>query len=131
VRIVRFIFGNWALKGGALLLAVILYVGMIALQSTQQWPGKVAIQGVNQPANSFLVKPDTMPTVGSIRYIAPGDVRVAAESFSATIDLKDVKVAAGDSTLVKVQLIAEDPLSIPSRPRRSRSGSITGSLRQD
>jgi len=109
VRIIRFIFGNWALKGGALLLAGILYVGMIALQSTQQWPGKVAIQGVNQPANSFLVKPDTMPTVGSIRYIAPGDVRVAAESFSATIDLKDVKVAAGDSTLVKVQLIAEDP----------------------
>lgn len=109
MSIVRFIFRNWALKIGALLLAIILYVGMVALQSTQVWPGSVAIQGVHQPANSFLIKPGTMPTVGNIRYIAPGDVRVTKENFSATIDLKDAKVDASASTLVNVQLTADDP----------------------
>jgi YbbR domain-containing protein len=108
MNIFRFIFGNWALKAGALSLAVILYVGMVALQATQQWPGTVSIQPVNQPADSFLVSPQTLPAVGSIRYIAPPDVRVTADSFSATIDLKDVKVAS-TSTLVKVDLISEDP----------------------
>jgi YbbR domain-containing protein len=50
-----------------------------------------------------------MRSVGNIRYIAPGDVRVSKDSFSATIDLKNAKVSASDSTLVKVQLTAEDP----------------------
>jgi YbbR domain-containing protein len=108
VRIVRFIFRNWALKIGALLLAVILYVGMVALQSTQVWPGQVPITLVNQPANAVLIKPETMPTVGSIRYIAPADVPVSKDSFSATIDLNGAKVDATAGTLVKVQLTAED-----------------------
>jgi YbbR domain-containing protein len=109
VRILRFFFGNWTLKIGALALAVILYVGMVALQSTQQWPGQIPIQQVNQPANAYLVSPNPMPNVSSIRYIAPADVRISADSFSATIDLKDAKVGASDNTLVKVQLVAEDP----------------------
>lgn len=108
MRIVRFIFGNWALKIGAIVLAGILYVGMIALQSTQQWPGQVSIEPVHQPANSFVVKPETLPSVGNIRYIAPGDIPVSAASFSATIDLKETKVGAVN-TPVKVLLVAEDP----------------------
>ena len=109
MRIVRFIFRNWALKIGALLLAIILYVGMVALQSTQVWPGQVPITPVNQPANAFLIKPEIMPTVGSIRYIAPADVPVSKDSFSATIDLSGAKVDATASTLVRVQLTADDP----------------------
>ena len=109
MRIIRFIFGNWTLKIGALLLAVILYVGMVALQSTQQWPGTVPITPVNQPTDGTLIKPEPMPTVGSIRYIAPADVPVSKDSFSATVDLKNAKVDAAASTLVKVQLTADDP----------------------
>jgi YbbR domain-containing protein len=108
MRLVRFLFGNWALKIGALLLAIILYVGMVALQSTQQWPGQIAITPVNQPLASFLIKPETMPTVRDIRYIAPADVSVTKDSFSATIDLKDAKVDAGQTTLVSVQLTSDD-----------------------
>jgi YbbR domain-containing protein len=109
MRIVRFIFRNWALKIGALLLAIILYVGMVALQSTQVWPGQVPITPVNQPASAFLIKPEMMPTVGSIRYIAPADVPVSKDSFSATIDLTGAKIDATASTLVRVQLTADDP----------------------
>ena len=108
MRIVRFFFGNWTLKIGALLLAIILYVGMVALQSTQVWPGRVSIGQVNQSETAFLIKPDPMPTVGDIRYIAPADVPVTKDSFSATIDLKNAKIGANDSTLVNVQLTAED-----------------------
>ncbi len=109
MRIIRFIFRNWALKVGALLLAVILYVGMVVLQSTQVWPGQVPITPVNQPATAFLLKPDPMPTVGSIRYIAAADVPVSKDSFSATIDLSGAKIDAAASTLIKVQLTASDP----------------------
>lgn len=109
MRIVRFIFRNWALKIGAVLLAIILYVGMVALQSTQVWPGQVPITPVNQPATAFLLKPDPMPTVGSIRFIAPADVPISKDSFSATVDLSGAKVDAAASTLVKVQLMADDP----------------------
>ena len=109
MTLIRFLFRNWALKGGALLLAIILFVAMVALQSTQVWPGEVSIESVNQPANSFLIEPKTMPTVGSIRYIAPADVRISSSSFRATIDLKDAKVSSSENSLVKVQLVAEDP----------------------
>ena len=108
MSIVRFIFGNWALKIGAVLLAVILYVGMVALQSTQVWPGHIPIVQVNQPTTAWLLKPEALPSVGNIRYIAAPDVPVTKDSFSATIDLKDAKVDAGASTSVKVQLTAED-----------------------
>jgi YbbR domain-containing protein len=109
VRIFRFVFGNWALKIGALALAIILYVGMVALQSTQQWPGQIPIEQVNLPTASYLIKPEVMPTVAGIRYIAPADVPVSRDSFSATIDLKNTRVDASQTTLVKVQLTADDP----------------------
>jgi YbbR domain-containing protein len=109
MTVIHFLFRNWALKGGAILLAIILFVTMVALQSTQVWPGAVPIESVNQPPNSFLIKPDPMPTVEGIRYIASADVRVSPTSFRATIDLKDAKVSTSDDSLVKVQLVADDP----------------------
>ena len=109
MTLIRFLFRNWALKGGAMLLAIILFVAMVALQSTQVWPGEVAIEVVNQPLNAVLIKPDPLPTVGSIRYIASADVRVTSTSFRATIDLKDATVSSSDNSLVNVRLVAEDP----------------------
>jgi len=108
MTLIRFLFRNWALKGGAMLLAILLFVAMVAFQSTQVWPGEVSIEPVNQSPTAFLIQPHPMPTVGSIRYIAPADVRISSTSFRATIDLKDVSVSSSDNTLVKVQLVAED-----------------------
>jgi YbbR domain-containing protein len=108
MTVIHFLVRNWAMKGGALLLAIILFVAMVALQSTQSWPGQVSIEPVNQSPTLVLIKPDVTQTVGSIRYIAPPDVRVSATSFRATIDLKDAKASSSDS-LVKVQLVADDP----------------------
>lgn len=112
MTLIRFIFRNWALKGGAMLLAIILFVAMVAFQSNQVWPGEVSIEPVNQPLNAFLIKPHPMPTVGSIRYIASADVRVSSASFRATIDLKDVNVSSSDNTLVKVKLVADPGIQI-------------------
>jgi YbbR domain-containing protein len=106
MNIFRFIFGNWALKVGALLLAVILYVGMVALQTTQQWPGTVSITPVNQPTTGTLI--GTLPAVGHIRYLAPADVPITADTFTATINLADARVDPSASTLVKIKLSADD-----------------------
>jgi YbbR domain-containing protein len=113
MRVLRFIVRNWPLKIGAVLLAAILYVGMVALQTTQEWPGSIAIDLVNQPANSVLMKPDlslanSLPTVSNIRYIAAPDVPVTRDSFRATADLSNAKVTESEDSLVKVQLVAPD-----------------------
>lgn len=107
MRVVRFIVRNWPLKIGAVLLAVILYVAMVALQTTQQWPGTIAIDAVNQPANSYLI--GTIPQVGNIRYIAPPNVPISQSTFHAIIDLSSAKVSETDSSLVSVELTANDP----------------------
>jgi YbbR domain-containing protein len=96
------------------LLAIILYVGMVFLQATQQWPGTIAIEFVNQPVTAVLMKPDlslanSLPTVSNIRYVAAPDVPVTRDSFRARVDLANVKVSENEDTLVKVQLVAEDP----------------------
>jgi YbbR domain-containing protein len=108
MRVIRFIFRNWPLKIGAILLAVILYGAMVVLQTTQQFAGTVAVETLNQPDNSYLVKPDPMPAVSDIRFLAPADVPISQSSFRATIDLTDAKVSDSDYSWVKVQLVATD-----------------------
>lgn len=109
MRILRFILRNLPLKIGAVLLAVILYVAMVALQTTQQWPGTIAIEMVNQPVDASLVDPQSIPPVGDIRYIAPADVPVSQSSFRATADLANITPSETSSSLVKVQLVTDDP----------------------
>jgi len=108
MRIVRFIFRNWPLKIGAVLLAVMLYGAMVVLQTTQVFPGTVAVETVNQPANSYLVKPDPMPAVQDIRYLASADVPISQSSFRATIDLSGAQVSDSDYSWVKVNLVSTD-----------------------
>ncbi|MGA2512478.1 MAG: CdaR family protein [Candidatus Limnocylindrales bacterium] len=109
MRVLRFIVRNWPLKIGAVLLAVILYVAMVALQTTQQWPGTIAIDVVNQPANAYLLEPNPLPQVGNIRYLAAPDVPISQSSFRATIDLSNANVSETDPSLVRVELVADDP----------------------
>ena len=107
MRVVRFIVRNWPLKIGAVLLAAILYTAMVVLQTTSAWPGAIAIDPVNQPTTGYLVRPNPMPTVTGIRYIAPPDVPISQSSFRATVDLSTVKPSESD-TLVRVKLEADD-----------------------
>jgi YbbR domain-containing protein len=105
-RLGRFLVRNWPLKIGAILLAVILYAGMVILQSTAAWPGTVAITPVNYPPDSTVI--GTLPSVGNIRYIAAPEVPVTVGSFSATVDLANVKPSESDDALVNVNLVAVD-----------------------
>lgn len=122
MRVLRFIVRNWPLKIGAVLLAAVLYVGMVVLQTNQQWPGTVAIDIENLPANSSITQPATMPTVGSIRYIAPSDVPISQPTFQASLDLADAKVGESDYTWVRVNLVATDKrvLIIDYQPQQIR-----------
>jgi YbbR domain-containing protein len=108
MTIFRFFFRNWALKVGAVALSVILYVAMVSIQSTQQWPGQVPIEPLHQPTDSYLLKPDPWPKVSDIRFIAPADVPVSQASFRATVDLSGIQVGSGENSLVRVDLVAED-----------------------
>jgi YbbR domain-containing protein len=109
MRVLRFIVRNWPLKIGAVLLAAILYVGMVVVQTNQQWPGTVAIDPVNQPTNGYLLDASTLPQVRSIKYIAAADVPISQSSFRATVDLSNAKVSdSGESSLVRVVLKADD-----------------------
>jgi YbbR domain-containing protein len=109
MRVLRFIFRSWPLKIGAVLLAIILYVGMIFLQATQQWPGTIPIDLVNQPSTAVLMKPDQPPVVSNIRYVAAPDVPVTRDSFRATVDLAKAKVSESEDSLVNVELAVTDP----------------------
>jgi YbbR domain-containing protein len=107
MTVLRFLVHNWPLKLLALGLSIILFAGMNILQNTQTWPGTVQIEPVNKPDNSFLVT--DLQAVSDIRYIAPVDVRLKADSFSATVDLASVKVGEGEGSVVKVVLQVSDP----------------------
>ncbi len=106
MTVLRFLFRNWALKLSAVGLAIVLYVGMVALQNAQAWSGEVPIEVVNKPANSFLISP--LPNVSKIRFIASPDVRITPESFRATVNLASIPVDDSQNSLVRVQLVAED-----------------------
>jgi YbbR domain-containing protein len=109
MRVLRFIFRSWPLKIGAVLLAIILYVGMIFLQTTQEWPGTIPIDFVNQPTTAVIMKPDQPPVVTNIRYVAAPDVPVTRDSFRATVDLAKAKVNESEDSLIKVDLAVTDP----------------------
>jgi YbbR domain-containing protein len=112
VKVLRFVFRNWLLKIGAVVLAVLLYGAMVFLQSSQQWPGSIAIEIRNQPTTAFLIEPNPMDEVRGIRYIAPPDVQVSQSSFHAAIDLTTAKISDSESSSVQVTLQADVGIQI-------------------
>ncbi len=109
MRVLRFIVRNWPLKIGAIVLACTLYGAMIVLQTTQQWPGAIAIDVLNQPTTAYLLEPNPMPQVINIRYLAAPDVPISQSSFRATVDLSSAKVSETEQSLVRVRLEAVVP----------------------
>lgn len=107
-RLVRLVFHNWPLKLAAIVLATLLYAGLVVSQSAQELVGSVPVVPVNQPADAVLAA--NPPQVTRIRYIALGDpnARASTDSFRATIDLADVDPTAG-SVYVPIDVESVDP----------------------
>ncbi len=92
---VAFIFHNWPLKVAAILLASLLYVGLIVSASAETFQGRIPIQLLNQPQDTFVL--GDLADVTSVRYLAIGSDRpqVTSSSFTATVDLAGVVAVPG------------------------------------
>lgn len=86
-RLIGPLVADWPLKLGAVILATILYVGLVLSADAQVWRGRIPVVPLGQPANAVLL--GSIPDVTSIRFLAPTEVasRLTTASFSATIDL--------------------------------------------
>ncbi len=117
-RIVGAIVYNWPLKLMAIVLATLLYAGLVVSQSTFELPVSLQIHPLNQPANAVIL--GNLPSVNRVRYVANGDVGAGPtpDSFRATIDLSGVNPEAG-STYVKIDVASNDPrfLAVDWEPR--------------
>lgn len=108
-RVLGFVFHNWPLKLAAVVLASLLYAGLVLSQNAQTWRGNVPIIPLRQPASVFLV--GQVQDVTSIRYFAPPDVaaRLSSASFTATMDLSGATVTPENPFVtVKVDVKAAD-----------------------
>jgi YbbR domain-containing protein len=108
MRLLRFIVHNWPLKVGAIALSTLLYGGLVLSQTTQEFPGKVPIETINQSSNVIVLS--DLGSVSQIRYVAPPDLglRVSSSIFRATVDLGNVDPKGGPITL-PVRVTAIDP----------------------
>jgi YbbR domain-containing protein len=105
-----FVFRNWPLKLAAIVLASLLYAGLIVSASAETFQGRIPIQLVNQPPDTFVL--GDIEDVTSVRYLAIGSDRpqVTAASFTATVDLADVVAVPGaPSVSLPVVVQSVDP----------------------
>jgi YbbR domain-containing protein len=107
-RITDLLRRNWPLRLGAILLATVLYTGLVLGQNVRTWSGTVPVDPIRPPAGATLLS-DPDP-VRMIRYRAPLDVGVLSpDSFRATVDLSRVEaVPGGDPVNVPVTVVALD-----------------------
>jgi len=90
-RIGRIIFHNWPLKLAAVVLATMLYAGLVVSSSVQEFPGGVQITPENIPSNASLgMKPAAGIEDPLHRGRGTPSARAAPDSFVATIDLANV-----------------------------------------
>lgn len=120
-RTLRFVFRNWPLKLGAIVLACVLYAGLVLGQNTQPWVGQVPIQLLNQPTGAFNLSGPQFVTY--IRLYAPPDVasQLSSTDFDATADLSGVQPQLGGApVIVPVRVVAKDPrvTILDYRPRQ-------------
>ena len=93
--LVGFVVRNWPLKIAAILLATLLYAGLIVSASAETFQGRIPIEILNQPPNTFVL--GDLEDVTTVRYLALGTDRpqVTSTAFTATIDLSNMEAVAG------------------------------------
>lgn len=106
-RVLGAIVHNWPLKVAALVLATLLYVGLVATQGSATYPGPIPVLAVNVPAKTIVT--NQLRTIDEVRYIAPADLgRLTADDFHATVDLANLQ-PTGLPQSVRVAVVASDP----------------------
>jgi YbbR domain-containing protein len=117
-----FLLRNWHLKLSAVLLATVLYTGLVFSGSFATRTLQIRIDLVNQPANSYVLTSD----LGFIQveFRAPRDVigAVVEEAFVARVDLADYDMgAAPEPQFLEVDVRAlNDDIQIISEPQTVR-----------
>jgi YbbR domain-containing protein len=93
--LVGFVVRNWPLKIAAILLATLLYAGLIVSASAETFQGRIPVEVLNQPDQTYIL--GDLPDVTSVRYLALGTdrPRVTTSTFTATVDLSGVEAVAG------------------------------------
>ena len=93
--VVAFVVHNWPLKIAAILLATLLYAGLIVSASAETFQGRIPIEILNQPEETYVL--GDLPDVTTVRYLALGADRpqVTSSTFTATVDLSDARAVAG------------------------------------
>ena len=107
---VAFVFRNWPLKLAAILLASLLYAGLIVSASAETFQGRIPIQLLNQPPDTFVL--GNLDDVTSVRYLAIGTDRpqITSSSFTVTVDLAGaVAVPGAPSVSFLVDVRSVDP----------------------
>jgi YbbR domain-containing protein len=106
-RIAGVIVHNWPLKLAAVVLATLLYAGLVASQDSSTFPGLIKVKPQNQPAGTVIT--NQLKDVDQIRYVAPAELGpLRAEDFRAIVDLADVK-PDGNPVSLRVNVTASDP----------------------
>jgi YbbR domain-containing protein len=109
-QVIAFVFRNWPLKLAAIVLATLLYAGLIVSASAETFQGRIPVQLLNQPTDTFVL--GDIEDVTSVRYLAIGSDRtkVTATSFTATVDLADAQAVPGaPSVSLPVVVQSVDP----------------------
>jgi YbbR domain-containing protein len=107
-RILRSLVYNWPLKLGAIVLASLLYAGLVLSQSARTYRNPILIEAVNQAADLYVVS--DLGAVTSIQYIVPEDLglRIDSTSFQPTVDFSGVDPSGGPVSLA-VRITTSDP----------------------
>jgi YbbR domain-containing protein len=116
-RLGGLIVHNWPLKLAAVVLATLLYAGLVASQDNNTFPGLVNVTPINAPAGAVVT--NQLKDVGQITYIAPADLGpLREEDFRATVDLSGLKADGNPVTLpVKVTAFNAQVAILDYRPR--------------
>ncbi len=102
-----FVVHNWPLKLAAVILATLLYAGLVASEDSSTYPGPVQVLAVNQPSGTVVT--NQLKPVEQVRYIAPVEVgRLTAGDFRATVDLASVD-PTGEPVSVGINVVPIDP----------------------
>jgi len=107
-RAANFLLRNWPLKLGAVLLATVLYSGLVLGQNVRSWTGQVPVDAIRPPQGATLI--NDLDPVTTIRFRAPIDVGVLSpDSFRATVDLSGITAETGGAPVpVPITVIALD-----------------------
>lgn len=118
-RVADFLLRNWPLRLGAIVLATLLYSGLVLGQNVRTWTGELPVDVIRPPAGAALL--GDLDPVTIIRYRAPIDVDVLSPaSFRATVDLSQVEAQSGgppDSVPVSVTALDQRVTVVDWQPQ--------------